>query len=809
MMTLNRPFIRHLLALAFYLLVAIIVTFPLITQIGDVLTGFVHGDGGEMAHHIWWFGYALRTGQPLFYQTMLGYPNGIEGVTLWAHPLQFYPAWLLALVLPLPAAANLAILFSMALNGWAMFALARLLIHEAGGSAQATPSSFTRDLAALIAGLVFMLYPTMQGHLGAGHAGLMVQWGVPLYVLCLLRLKRADSRRDLAGWFALGVLMFMISAFGHSLQAIYVLLPLTAVLVLHTLWRRDWRGALRLIAVSGAGALALAIFLLPVLREAFGTSAYADEGGSVRYSADLLSIVTPSFRHPLFESWDYPRRVLGVNLDEGAAYYGVIVLALSALAVWKLRTARLWLALAVIAWVLALGELLKVFDQPVMIESGGYRSYIPLPYALIADLPGFSIARTPGRFLFTLALAAAALAGFGAWIALRRLRARPARLIVSAALMLGIAFEYQVFFPLPTFSAAIPEAIRGLRERMDIRAVFDVPWDNLIAAKLGLYLQTAHEQPLIAGQVTRSTPVNPALLTLLQDTLDPALLYAAGADIVLVHRAYDSNGTLEARARQQLGDPIYTDSSYALFETPDASAEPLPPQPPVFRTQTLPATAYAFSPNTGWWLIDAQLRATSGERSAVLLLDGRVISRWTVTDALTISQPVPVRAGSYHTLTLALDPPCPVVQDESLTCRTIALETVTGSFIAEVEDSTPIAYQRGITLEQAGTGADDDGNLIIRLAWSFDAPVSETDIRYVHLIDPNGQLAAQNDTTLGEITAGESRVEQVTLPRPDEIITGIYTIRAGWYTYPEIAPICPLDSADCAPAEIADVLLRE
>lgn len=808
MNSLNRPLVRHLIAAAIYLIAAIIITWPLVTQLGDVLVGFVHGDAGENAHHIWWFGHALRTGQPLFFQSMLGYPDGIEGVTLWAHPLQFFPAWLLALILPLPTASNLTLLLMMTLNGWAMFALARLLISGTGGAAQAAPASYTGDLAALIAGLVFMLYPTMQGHLGAGHAGLMVQWGVPLYAICLIRLSGAQMRRDVIGWFALGVLMFMVSAFGHSLQVIYVLLPLTAIFLLRALLRREWAAAGRIIAVAGVGALALGIFLLPVLREAFGTSVYADEGGSVRYSADLLSIATPSFRHPLVESWEYPRRVLGVNLDEGAAYYGLAVLALTVIAAWKVRAARPWLWLALIAYVLALGELLKVFDQPVVIESGGYRSYIPLPYALIADLPGFSIARTPGRFIFTLALAAAALAGFGAWVVLRRVKNPLIRVGITAVLMLVIAFEYQTFFPLPTFSAAIPDAIRDLRDQDDVRAVFDVPYDNLIVAKLGLYLQTAHEQPLIAGQVTRSTPVNPALLTLLQDTLDPALLHAAGADVVLVHRSYDAGGVIEARALQQLGQPVYTDAVYALFETPETDAERTP-VPPQFRTTTLPSTAYGFSADDGWWQIDARLSATDGERTAVLLLDGRVIGRWEVTNAIDVSLPVPASAGSFQTLTLALEPPCPTIQDESLACRTFAIESMQTSFVHEVEDSAPIAYQRGIMLEQAGTSSDEDGNIIVRLAWSFDAPLSETDIRYVHLIDPNGQLVSQSDVTLGEIAAGEMRAEQVTLTRPDDIITGMYTIRAGWYTYPEIAPICPLAAADCTPAVIADVLLSE
>ena len=417
--TMRRSWLTHFAVYGFYLLVAVIVTYPLITQIGTAVVGFVYGDGYEMAHHIWWFKYALQTGQPLFTQTMLAYPNGIEGVTLWADPLQFFPAWLLALVLPLVTAANVTILITLAANGWAMFWLLRYLVasglRERGQTRGSAPTSVVRYRygAALLAGLVFMLYPTMQGHLGAGHAGLLVQWPVPLYVYSLFRLRERGGVRGIA----LTALLFFLSAGGHSLQLIYVLMPVTVVYGLVLIGQREWTALRRSVIAAGIGALCLAIFLIPVFRATLGTAAYTDEGGSVRYSADLLAVVTPSFRHPLFDRFDFTRQVLGVNIDEGAAYVGVIAALLGLVAVWKVKAARWWLILALVAWVLALGPLLKVFDQPVSFTVDGFTSSVTLPFALIANLPLISLARTPGRFDFVLALAVSVLAGYGAaWL---------------------------------------------------------------------------------------------------------------------------------------------------------------------------------------------------------------------------------------------------------------------------------------------------------------------------------------------------------------------------------------------------------
>ena len=87
--------------------------------------------------------------------------------------------------------------------------------------------------------------------------------------------------------------------------------------------------------------------------------------------------------------------------------------------------------------------------------------------------------------------------------------------------------------------------------------------------KDGMFLQIGHHLPMIVGQVSRSTPADPAKVNLLQDTLDPALLDAAGVDIVIVHKEYaGSDGGLGALARSRFGSPFYEDDQVAAFEVP-------------------------------------------------------------------------------------------------------------------------------------------------------------------------------------------------------------------------------------------------
>jgi hypothetical protein len=521
----------------------------------------------------------------------------------------------------------------------------------------------------------------------------------------------------------------------------------------------------------------------------------------VRYSADLLAIVTPSFRHPLFGRLDYTSRVLGVNIDEGAAYVGMIAALLGALAVWNVRAARWWLMLALVAWVLALGPLLKVFDQPATFTVDNYTSYVTLPFALIANLPLVSLARTPGRFDFVLALAVAALAGYGAAYLLRRLP-NPLRWASALLLMAGIALEYQVFWPLPLSPADIPQPIADLGKSGNLRAVLDVPWDNLVAAKNGMYLQTAYQLPLIAGHVTRSTPVSPARLTLLQTTLDPALLRSVGADAVIVHREQDGDGTLEARARAQLGAPVYEDASLALFLTPQTDAAPnfgapdFAALPAAQGEITSQADSYVYAPGDGWITLSADL---AGDNRAVnLLLDGVIAGRWTLDGAQHLDLPLPVNAAQFGTVSLALDPPCPAHYDPALACRSVELSDLKLEY-TPAETGATADFERGVHLAQSHTPltAQAGDTLPVWLWWQFGQPLDTNQIRFVHVTDAAGMLVAQQDITLGSIAAGETRAESVDLALPADLPPGEYTVSAGWYRYPEIINYCVLANGAC------------
>jgi hypothetical protein len=761
---------KFLAVYSFYLGVALVITWPLLTVIDTRFIGHPFGDTYEYAHHIWWIKYALQTGQPLFFQPLLGYPDGLNSLWLWAVPLQSFPAWLFAFCIPLPAAFNLSALLRLALNGWAMQALAYDLTGGKRGPA-------------LLAGLIFMLFPAFQGQLAVAHTGLLALWPVPLYVLALRRVQDTSSPSHVVRllvqwrggrgvrWLLTAALLFAVSLWGSILLLLYLLGPVTLVMLGVPVAQRNWPGLRRtVIAVILGGCISL-IFIGPFLVEELAKPLRLAESGDVRYSADLLTAVAPSFYHPLFAHLPYTHQVLGIDPFERMGYIGILAGMLALIGVLRQRTAHVWLMVLALAWVFSLGPLLKVLDQVVSVDLGEQVSYVTLPWLAFQDLPLINSIRTPARFNFMVALPLAIMAGYGAGWLWDRLKA--GRWPVFSVLMLLVIFEYQSFWPIPTVPGTVPPEVAALAERDDVRAVLTLPWDHLLAEKDGMFLQTGHHKPLITGQVTRRTPVDPAKLAILQETLDPALLDREGADIIILHKEWAADAAAMQAAIP--GDLLYEDERIAMYEVSPPENEPqftgLASDDPMIEGQN---NSYIFAPESGWTRLTGSLQANG--RNVMLRLDDEMIQAWRGMESITLDIPIPLSAG-YHTVTLAVELPCPQHFAPSLRCQSVAVDDLAfGDFEAQ-PFVTPIMFGRGVEL--AGYGIDGRD---VRLWWRFGERLGEDDIRFVHVVNADGVLADQDDRTLGVQVPDNGLVEEI---RFDDLPPGLYNVYTGWYAYPD------------------------
>ena len=119
---------RHLLIIAGYYVIAMLIVGHSPAALLTRFIGSETSDIYEMARGAWWFKYAIQNGEPLYFQTLLGYPDGIDGSVLMTVPTQYLPITFLSFVLPLHVAYNIIVLLWMAFNGWALYYLMRDLL---------------------------------------------------------------------------------------------------------------------------------------------------------------------------------------------------------------------------------------------------------------------------------------------------------------------------------------------------------------------------------------------------------------------------------------------------------------------------------------------------------------------------------------------------------------------------------------------------------------------------------------------------------------------------------------------------------
>ena len=757
-----------------YLLLSLHITAPAHATLSTRYIGAESGDIYAVAQQTWWVKSALPSGENVFHDSLFVYPEGAPALQLWANPLAYFPAGLLALVMPLAAAINLVMILTLTGNGLAMYLLARRLLRA---SAQ---------LPAFIAGALYLAFPAMQGLLIDGQIGALMQWSLPLFLICLYSYAGLGGKRR----YLRAVLFFALAAMGSVSQLAYAILPLSVLFVLARWQRRDQVGAVRALAVVLGGCALLLLYLSPILGEILSQPLPADTD-TVRHSIDLLDIVSPAPGHPLQpDATGFSSNEAGLPAESTTAYIGIVGGLLAFLGILGRRAARWWLLLAFVAWLLALGPLLKLAGQALTVAIAGYEIVLPLPFAALSGLPLFQLAGQPDRFLLLFALAFALLAGFGAdslWSSRLMQRRQPwLRLAIAVLVVLLLVEDYRLTGEMPSAPSNPPQAIRDLAARPDIRAIYNLPYDQAWTLKQALYLQTAHGKPIFAGGDHYASGPDKAQMDLLS-RFEPSLLWNAGADVVIIHKAPHMDEVALAqmlrRARQQLGEAIYEDESRSVFQTPWSRTTP----PLLFATRSdeNTHTTYMYKAQPGWLELNAALEATN--RRVNLSLNGAMLDSLEVNGKIALSLPLPIARRGYHSLLIELDPPCPPRIDMALLfCHSVTVELVDIRVLSTGTIYDPIRIEDDIMLAGYYLPDQAEDELAVRFWWRFEAPRSANDVRFVHLLDETGRLVPgrQDDTSFGALDAGDELTETVRFDTRF-LPAGEYRVLTGWYRLPD------------------------
>lgn len=518
--TVRRAWRVHLPVILAYGLLALVLTWPLVTR----LTTHVPGNGVDdppLTWNLWWISYALQElGQNPFDGTYLFHPIGIN--------LAYYTLTIIngLLSIPLQAvfglvpASNLVLLSSFVLGAYGAFLLSLSLLGRQGARA----GRHSMLVSSFVAGLLYAFASSKLFYASLGQWNIASSQWIPFYVLYLFRLGDQPARWRNA---ILAGLFLLLQAYAELTYATFLALFTGLWLawrVLRALRQpratRSWRFLPGLAVVGLIFALGLLPMLVRMIPDMLveGDFLVEGEGFAGVFSADLIGYLLPGELHPLLGGL-----VARTGIDHGVGqhiFLGYAALALAVLGVvawWRRPVVRFWALSAIVFWLLTLGPSLRV---------NGADTGWPLPFALVAQLPFLKGNRYPSRYSVMLVLSIAVLVAFGLaalirWVVARPGRRRiPRRALVSVVALTAAAlllFEH-LSLPLPLSDMRVPPVYRALADEMpgDF-ALLDLPvaWRNGFRVTgtqdpiimFQQYYQTAHKKPILAGNTSRNPPL--------------------------------------------------------------------------------------------------------------------------------------------------------------------------------------------------------------------------------------------------------------------------------------------------------------
>ncbi|MEO5953456.1 MAG: hypothetical protein ABIQ44_13405, partial [Chloroflexia bacterium] len=165
----------------FFLVWAVIFTYPLVLHLGDsvILSG-----GGDVYLHLWDLWWADKSliylHQSPFHSTYLYYPTG---VSLYYHSLDLINGLIsipLQWLLGLTTTFNLLVLANLTFDGAAAYGLCKERTSSTG--------------AAFVGGALFASAPLMGTSLNLGQLDELTAWAIPLYLIALWRILETPGK---------------------------------------------------------------------------------------------------------------------------------------------------------------------------------------------------------------------------------------------------------------------------------------------------------------------------------------------------------------------------------------------------------------------------------------------------------------------------------------------------------------------------------------------------------------------------------------------------------------------------------------
>ncbi len=525
---------RHFLILILYALLTVLLTYPLVMQMGDHVPGTATWSMDEYGYvwNNWWFKYALfDRGTNPFYTNYLFYPLGTS--------LVLYAYTLLHVMLALPLqfafglipAVNTTVLFSFVVAAFGMYLFVFYLLRvslrhwsrehgERLGEAASNPTLHT--LAAFVAGLAFAFTSNRFVYLSLGHYNIIASEWLPFYLLFFFKtlLEPRWKNALLAGLFAAFAL--------YTETTDGVLITLLSLVILLFEWRLLTRATLtRLVTLGTTATVLFAPLLLPTLNEIFASGySLPGWGHSEKLLVDLNGFFTPTSLNPFTRNWenelDLVRRGVSRFSDINTFVVGYVTALLALIGFGRFaRRTKLWLAVILIFAILTLGPLLHI-NGIAEFDLDGLTTTVPMPFLLLHYIPLVKENRVPNRYSILVTIGLAVLIAYAVWYVLSitysRLQTKQhttRNILLSAVCLLlsALLLLEHLALPLPLTDARAPEVYARISREPGDFTVLSLPlgWRNSFG-QTGAedtrtqYYQAISDKFLLTGQIQRNPP---------------------------------------------------------------------------------------------------------------------------------------------------------------------------------------------------------------------------------------------------------------------------------------------------------------
>ncbi|MEW5960689.1 MAG: hypothetical protein AB1801_23440, partial [Chloroflexota bacterium] len=627
----------QLSTLALFVLLAVLVTYPVAVRLSDFSVLSQYADTMLQAWTLEWDVHALLggpAGASNFWDANIFYPYPRTlafSEHLLGSALLLMPATLLGSTPLVPA--NLGILFTTALSGWGVCLLVTWLTHN--------------RWAGIIAGVFFAVSPFRMGHLV--HLNLLSTQWLPFIFLAAARLVRRNKNKDLI-LLTLFVNLQFFSAINYATMAA---LGLVLWLGYHLAAYRNRLG-LSLLARLAVFSLATLALNWPVLRL---YQQMSQQMGVVRSLGDarILANSLDHYLKPMANSLLYGRWLRLPTLFD-SAFPGIVALLLAMFSLILLfwprpqRSSRgvtvTLLIIILLGFTLSFGTNEQALGDELAPVIAPWLPY-PYLYDLLPLLKGF---RVPARFALLVTFGLAVLAGLGfAGLARRFWPKNKPALAVTAVIGVLIFIEH-VAAPLPgetvTFGGGVYD---WLAARPPASVVLELPYYlHTGHSELNRVYQSArHWQRLVNG----NSGFEPAWLVELGRDLagfpDWRSFEAArrlGVDYLVLHRGEYSPQDWDNILALL---PGYLPSIQAIFSVGDDLILRLKPPTCAFDPDKIEAEARNFP----------QLSLTNHSSAAFLADPRRVSSALTRGQVYQFLEPLLTLPGQTQTWALPLEEP--------------------------------------------------------------------------------------------------------------------------------------------------------